>query len=208
MDLFQVNTLWANIQHLASPPYVVCSFHLPPSLLSWEDSVCTISVSAIAVVQAVYFCYPPQDEQRSRIIKERGLLWWAFSRITTVLLILYVLQEEQDLHPYAPAFRFLVGKCRIWASRQALWQVKITISRVSEYFHLWTKVLAAKENVTCELDLFKWLTHMSTYGDKTWYTYLCVTCFFTRISHFDMWLALLCVCEQRISTCEKKTVSN
>lgn len=119
MDLFQVNTLWANIQHLASPPYVVCSFHLPPSLLSWEDSVCTISVSAIAVVQAVYFCYPPQDEQRSRIIKERGLLWWAFSRITTVLLILYVLQEEQDLHPYAPAFRFLAGKCRIWASTHA-----------------------------------------------------------------------------------------
>lgn len=44
----------------ASTVSTICSlqFHLLPSLLSWEDSVCTISVSTIAVIQAVYFCSP------------------------------------------------------------------------------------------------------------------------------------------------------
>lgn len=41
-------------------------FYLLLFLLSWEDCVCTASVSATAVVQADYFCYPPTERAKQR----------------------------------------------------------------------------------------------------------------------------------------------
>ncbi len=101
--------LRANIQQLVSPPYVSCSFHLLHSLHSWEDRVCTIFASASCGTHCLFLLSPTGWTKEQDYI-ERRLLWWAFCRITTVLLILCVLQDEQDLHPHAQTLHFWWGK--------------------------------------------------------------------------------------------------